>query len=188
MRSGPSSTPAGNVKIVSTPQDHRIAYLTALAIAIHVAEAVLPSPVPGIKPGLANIVTIVVLIQFGWATAAWVGLLRALAGSLIIGTFLAPTFFMSFGGALAAVTALRLATLLPGLGPVGYSLVASMAHMAAQFTIAYTLFVPHPAMLHLLPIFMTAAVGFGLLNGLIAQGVVRRLGPESAPLTEAGAS
>ena len=175
------------LKLTSTPQDHRIAYLTALAIAIHVAEAVLPSPVPGIKPGLANIVTIVVLIQFGWATAAWVGLLRALTGSLIIGTFLAPTFFMSFGGALAAVAALRLATWLPGLGPVGYSLIASLAHMAAQFMIAYSLFVPHPAMLHLLPVLMTAAVAFGLLNGLIAFAVVRRLEPANRSLAGAGA-
>ncbi|MGD9000355.1 MAG: Gx transporter family protein, partial [Granulosicoccaceae bacterium] len=36
-------------------EDQRIARLAALAIVIHVAESALPSPLPGIKPGFANI-------------------------------------------------------------------------------------------------------------------------------------
>ena len=48
--------------IETTPEDHRIAWLAALAITIHVIESVLPSPLPGLKPGLANVVTIAVLL------------------------------------------------------------------------------------------------------------------------------
>ena len=47
-----------NLSVPTTRQDHRIAWLTALAITIHIAESALPSPLPGIKPGLANVVTI----------------------------------------------------------------------------------------------------------------------------------
>ena len=88
-----------SITVPTTRQDHRIAWLTALAITIHIAESALPSPLPGIKPGLANVVTIVALVQYGWGTAAWVALLRVLIGSLLIGTFLSPTFLLSLAGA-----------------------------------------------------------------------------------------
>ena len=105
-----------SITVPTTRQDHRIAWLTALAITIHIAESALPSPLPGIKPGLANVVTIVALVQYGWGTAAWVALLRVLIGSLLIGTFLSPTFLLSLAGAVASITALRLASWVPGRG------------------------------------------------------------------------
>lgn len=159
----------------TTREDHLVAWLTALAITIHLAESALPSPVPGVKPGLANIVTIAVLVQFGWRIAAWVSLLRVLVGSLLLGTFLSPTFFLSFGGAVASVAVLGLASLVPGqfFGPLGYSVLSAMAHMAAQFWIAYTFFIPHAALLRLLPVLMTAAVIFGVIGGTIAVAMLK---------------
>jgi heptaprenyl diphosphate synthase len=164
------------LNIQTTRDDQRIAWLTALAITIHIAESALPSPIPGVKPGLANIVTIVCLIQYGWRTAAWVAILRVLVGSILIGTFLSPTFALSLSGAVASVTVLGLASRLPvELGPVGYSLLAAMAHMAAQFFTAYTLFIPHQGLFHLLPILMTVAVVFGLGSGIIANQIVKSI-------------
>jgi heptaprenyl diphosphate synthase len=156
--------------------DHRIAWLTALAITIHIAESALPSPIPGVKPGLANVITIICLIQYGWRTAAWVALLRVLVGSVMIGTFLSPTFALSASGALASVIVLGLASRLPvEFGAVGYSLLAAMVHMAAQFFTAYTLFIPHKGLFHLLPILMTVAVIFGISSGIIANHMINRL-------------
>jgi heptaprenyl diphosphate synthase len=56
--------------IQTTVEDHRIAWLAALAITIHIMESAIPAPLPGLKPGLANVITIIVLLQFGWASAA----------------------------------------------------------------------------------------------------------------------
>lgn len=165
-----------SVTIPTTRDDHRIAWLTALAITIHVAESVLPSPLPGVKPGLANVVTVIVLLLYGWTTAAWVALLRVLVGSLLIGTFLSPAFALSLAGALASLAALRLASWLPGaFGPVGYSLLAALAHMAAQFWTAYGLFIPHDALLHLFPPLMSAALVFGLVSGVVAWLTLKHL-------------
>jgi heptaprenyl diphosphate synthase len=161
--------------IQATREDLRIAYLAALAIVIHVVEASLPSPLPGIKPVLANVVTVLAMLLFGLRAAIWVAMLRVVAGSLVVGSFLSPTFIMSFSGAVAALAALTMGRALPGLGPVGFSVLAGMAHMAAQFSVAYMLFVPHPALWGLFPVFMTAAVGFGLINGIIASAVMDRL-------------
>jgi len=163
--------------IQTTRDDHRIAWLSALAITIHIAESALPSPLPGIKPGLANVITIVVLILFGWRMAAWVNILRVLAGSLLIGTFLSPTFILSLSGALASTAILALLSQLPGqgCGPIGYSVAAAMSHTMAQFWVAYWLFIQHEGLFYLLPVLMTAALVFGVVSGIIAFAILKKV-------------
>ncbi len=167
--------------IQTTRDDHLIAWFTALAITIHIAESALPSPLPGVKPGLANVVTLIVLCRYGWRMAVWVALLRVLIGSVLLGTFLSPTFFLSLSGALAGVTALGLgwavSRAVPGwaLGPLGLGLLAALAHMTGQFWTAYVLFIPHPALLHLFPPLMTLAAVLGIVSGVLTRSVLARL-------------
>ncbi|VAW97306.1 Heptaprenyl diphosphate synthase component I [hydrothermal vent metagenome] len=173
--------------IQTTRDDHLIAWFTALAITIHIAESALPSPLPGVKPGLANVVTLIVLCRYGWRMAVWVALLRVLIGSVLLGTFLSPTFFLSLSGALASVAALGLgwavSRAVPGwaLGPLGFGLLAALAHMTGQFWAAYALFIPHPALLHLFPPLMTLAAVLGIVSGVLTRSVLARL--NSSPST-----
>jgi heptaprenyl diphosphate synthase len=111
-----------------------------------------------------------VLIQLGWKTAAWISLLRVLCGSLLLGTFLSPTFILSLGGAVCSIGILWLACHLPGrgFGPVGFSILAALAHMTGQFILAFLLFIPNPALWGLFPVLLTAALLFGTLSGIIA--------------------
>ncbi|MCB1895662.1 MAG: Gx transporter family protein [Zoogloeaceae bacterium] len=150
--------------------DTRIARLAAAAIALTVAEAAIPLPLPGVKPGLANIVTLIVLWRYGWRDAAWVSLLRVLAGSLLLGQFLAPGFFLSAAGSVASLLALGAAMHLPRhwFGPVSHSLVAAFAHICGQLAVARLWLVPHDGVFYLAPVFFSAALVFGLSNGLIA--------------------
>ncbi len=165
------------ITLKSTQEDHLIAWLAALAIAIHIIESVLPSPLPGVKPGLANVITIAVFIRFGWRAAVWVSMLRVLVGSILIGTFLSPTFMLSFSGAVATLIVLWLASQLPGrgFGPIGLCLLAAMAHMFGQFYTAYLLFIPHEGLFKLLPLLMTAAVIFGIISGIIVRSMMHHL-------------
>ncbi|HMV53951.1 MAG TPA: Gx transporter family protein [Rhodocyclaceae bacterium] len=159
-------------EIVLTPDadDHRIARYSAVAIALSVAEAAIPLPLPGVKPGLGNIVTLVVLVNHGWRDAAWVSLLRVFGASLLLGSFLAPGFFLSLTGALASLAALALASRLPRrwFGPVTLSLAASFAHIGGQLVLARLWLVPHDGVFLLSPVFAAAALVFGLANGLAA--------------------
>ncbi|MDT8383584.1 MAG: Gx transporter family protein [Gammaproteobacteria bacterium] len=167
--------------IQTTRDDHLIAGFTALAITIHIAESALPSPLPGIKPGLANVVTLLVLCRYGWRMAAWVSLLRVLVGSILIGTFLSPAFFLSAAGALASVAMLGLlvavSRALPAWapGPMGLGLAAALAHMSGQFWLAYVLFVPHSGLLMLYPLLMSMAAILGVLSGWLTRSVLARL-------------
>ncbi len=176
--------------IESSKKDHVIAWLAALAITIHIIESALPTPLPGVKPGLANVVALVALLIWGWRVAAWISLLRVLVGSLLIGTFLSPTFFLSFSGACSSLMALALAQTwsrkVPRLavGPVGYSVAAAMMHMLGQFLAAYWLFIPHKALFHLLPVLMTLALIFGIVSGVIAARVVTNLNSNTQSLSK----
>lgn len=167
------------IPLTPTREDYLIAWLSAAAIMVHIFESALPSFIPGLKPGLANIITISVLCLYGFRIAAWVSVLRVLVGSMLIGTFLSPTFFLSVSGALTSLLVLWLATRLPShtFSAIGYSLLAAMAHMFGQFICAWLLFIPHDGLWRLFPVLMTVAVIVGIINGIISQKLVNRLLP-----------
>jgi heptaprenyl diphosphate synthase len=167
---------AGNHRtLVTTVDDHRIARLAALAIGLHLIESVLPSPLPGVKPGIANIVTLYVLYRYGIGTAAWVSLLRVFAGSLLLGQLLSPTFLLSFGGAMTSLGMLALAIHLPRrwFGPVSLSILAALAHISGQLLIVWLWLIPHSGIIYLTPVFALSALVFGLVNGLVLTRLMR---------------
>ena len=166
-----------NTAVIKTSaEDHHIAKLTALAIGLHIIEAVIPSPLPGVKPGIANIVTLFVLYQYGFATAAWVSLLRVFASSLLLGQFLSPTFVLSLSGALLSLTALFFAQHLPKkyFSAISLSIFAAFAHIAGQLIIVRLWLIPHTGVTYLIPIFALAALIFGLINGLIVTKLIKQ--------------
>ena len=61
------------IELTPTAEDRRIARHAAAAIVLTVAEAAIPLPLPGVKPGLANIVTLVVLGLAMHLPARWFG-------------------------------------------------------------------------------------------------------------------
>ena len=165
-----------HMQIHTTAEDHHIAKLTALAIGLHIIEAVIPSPLPGVKPGIANIVTLFVLYEYGFATAAWVSLLRVFASSLLLGQFLSPTFVLSLSGALLSLVALFLAQHLPKkyFSAISLSIFAAFAHIAGQLIIVRLWLIPHTGVAYLIPIFALAALIFGLINGLITAQLIKK--------------
>ena len=170
------------IELTPTVEDRRIARHAAAAIVLTVAEAAIPLPLPGVKPGLANIVTLVVLARWGWREAVWVSLLRVFAGSLLLGQFLAPGFFLSLSGAIASLLVLGLAMHLPKrwFGPVSHSILAAFAHIGAQLVVARVWLVPHDGVFYLVPVFAAAAVLFGVVNGLVAGRLLQELAIEEA--------
>ncbi len=162
--------PESRILLDTTSEDHHIAKMAAVALGLTVLENAIPTPLPGVKPGLANIVTLIVLARFGWRAAAWVSLLRVVAGSLLFGNFLAPGFFLSLSGAVCSLAVLALSMHLPQrfFGAVTHSILAAFAHIAGQMIVVYLWLIPHAGIAYLIPIFATAALVFGTVNGLIA--------------------
>ena len=166
-----------------TAEDRRVAWLATAAVALSLADAAIPSPLPGIKPGLANIVTLIVLLRYGWGTAVWVSGLRVLAGSLLLGYFLAPGFFLALAGAGSSLLTLGLLRHLPRrwFGPVRLSIGAAFAHIGGQLLLARLWLIPHDGVFLLVPLFAAAALVFGTLNGLIAAKLLTESQPPDSP-------
>ena len=157
------------IELPVNADDRRIARLAALAIGLTLAEAALPSPIPGVKPGLANIVVLMVLLQYGWRAAAWVSGLRVLAGGLLLGSLFAPGFWLSAAGAIVSLGVLALARNLPSqyFGPVSLSVLAAFGHIGGQLALAGAWLLPSAALIKLMPVFAAAALVFGAVNGVI---------------------
>lgn len=164
------------IKIKTTKEDHHIAKLTAIAIGLHVIEAMFPSPFPGVKPGIANIITLYVLMQYGFGTAAWVSLLRVFASSLLLGHFLSPTFVLSLSGALLSLGTLYFAQHLPKkyFSVITLSILAAFAHIAAQLIIVRLWLIPSAGVSYLVPIFAMVALSFGFINGIITRNLLEK--------------
>lgn len=182
--SGKSATES-RILLNANDEDHHIARMAALALGLSMLDAAIPSPLPGVKPGLANIVTLIVLARYGWHTAAWVSLLRVFGGSLLLGNFLAPGFFLSFGGALCSLLMLAASRHLPAqwFGTVTYSILAAFAHIAGQLLVVYLWLIPHTGVAYLIPVFAVAALLFGTANGLIAAYFLNEPQMKPAPAT-----
>lgn len=170
------------IELKANRADHHVARMAAFAVGLSVAEAAIPSPLPGVKPGLANIVTLLVLHRYGLKAAIWVSLLRVVASSLLLGNFLAPSFVLSLSGAVASVCMLALTCKLPPgfFGAVSLSILAACAHIAGQLAMVYAWLIPHAGVLYLVPVFAAAALLFGTVNGLIAARLL------SSPSANAG--
>lgn len=169
---------ASTIELAVREQDRRVAMYAAAAVGLTLAEAAIPLPIPGVKPGLANIVTLVVLILFGWRMAAWVTLLRVVASALVLGSFLTPAFVLSLSGALASLALLALIRGLHPryLGAVGLSVLAAFAHVGAQLVVVDLWLMPGVSLLTLAPLFLAAAWLTGLVNGLAATRLLARTG------------
>ena len=163
------------VEVQPSARDRRLARYAAAAIAASLIEAAIPSPLPGVKPGLANIVILIVLARHGWRDAAWVSVLRVIAGSLLAGQFLAPGFFLAATGAVLSLAVLGALQALPWrwLGPVGRSVAAAFAHIGGQLVLARLWLVPHDGLFNLAPVFFAAALVFGIVNGVVADRLLR---------------
>ncbi len=154
-----------------------MAFLVALGVILHRVEALLPLPSPWIKLGLANIMTLAALVFLGFKEALIVTGLRVILGSVVGGTFLGPTFFLSLMGGFSAALLMAL-FYRNGKGPfslIGVSVSGAYAHTLAVVLCVFLLFVREPAFLHLLPVFLTLALISGLLTGVISEKLIHSL-------------
>jgi heptaprenyl diphosphate synthase len=157
---------------------YRIAVLSAYALALHGFESLIPMPIPWLRVGLANIITVTTFILFGFRAAMMVTLVRVFIASLLTGSFLGPGFILSLSGGVLSILAMgTVSSLVPGLfGPVGLSLIGALFHNLAQLFFAYLLFVQKAEpVLIITPVLMLIGTLTGLVNGLVADLLIKGL-------------
>jgi heptaprenyl diphosphate synthase len=174
------------------PKDHKIyqiALLVALACILQISESMIPHPIPGLRLGLANMVTLTTLVLLGFRHALEVALIRTILSSLIIGTFMSPGFILSFSAALASTLIMGLFYWLSGLNArfrfsiIGISIVGAFCHNMVQLFLAYFLLVKHSGIFVFFPWLSIGALATGWVVGIVAGGVCRQLANVSATET-----
>ena len=154
-----------------------LSLIVALAVVLHRLDALIPLPSPWIKLGLANVMTLVTLIFFGFRDALTVTLLRVVLGSIIGGTFLSPTFFLSLSGGIATVFTIYW-VYHHGKSPfslVGVSVFAAYAHTLSTVTCIYFFWIQQEFFFNLLPIFLTFTLIAGVFTGIIGNFITKKL-------------
>lgn len=154
----------------------KIAVLSAIAIAIHSIENLIPMPVPWLRLGLSNIITLIAFLLFGLRIAMLITLIRITLSSMLIGTFPGPAFILSLSGGLTGLAGLWFSSIIPFLGITGLSVMAALSNISGQLIVAYFLFIKRPeAVLVIAPFLILLSTTTGTVNGLISAGIIRRI-------------
>ena len=162
------------MKRLSLRQLTYMAVLTAIALTIFIVEAQLPAlaPFPGIKLGLANIVTVYAIFALGPGPAAMILLARILLGSLFAGGL---TILYSLAGGLCCYLVMLVMHKLVSARQMWVcSILGAMAHNAGQIAAAIAI-TRTPGVAAYLPILLVSGILTGLFTGLCAQFLFGRL-------------
>lgn len=151
----------------------QIALFTSLALIFSYVEAIIPyNPgIPGIKLGIANVVTVIVLYKFGWKEAASVSVLRiALAGLLFNGVF---GMLYSFAGAIISFAVMLLLKHSDKFSIIGVSMAGGVMHNLGQLLVAAAL-IEDLRIFFYFPVLLFSGIVSGIAIGIIATLIVKR--------------
>lgn len=153
------------------------AILLSLALILAIVERWIPLelivPVPGIKLGLANIVSLFALVRLRPSDALAILVMRC----LIIGTFTGLTAFLfSITGGLLALAIMAILVNWEGraFSLIGISLAGAAAHNIGQISVAVLLLGEWRLLVTYLPPLLLTSLGTGTLTGIAAIPLISR--------------
>ena len=156
-----------------------MALLTAVALIIFTVEAQLPplAPIPGIKLGLANIITVYAMFRLGPRDTLCILLCRIFMGSIFSGQMM-TLFFSLSGGLLCYLVMLGMRKLVTEDQIWLCSAVGAVAHNVGQVLAAMWIS-GTASMIVYLPVLLISGVLAGLFTGFCAQFLLKRLGKQA---------
>ena len=150
--------------------------LSAIALTIFMVEAQIPPivPMPGVKLGLANIVTVFAVFALGGKEAAAVLFVRIFLGAVFAGNF-STIFYSTGGGVCAILVTIGLKKILTPNQLWVAGCVGAIAHSIGQMAVAVAIS-GTPSLAIYLPVMIVISIITGLFTGLCAQFLVNRGG------------
>lgn len=157
----------------------RLGLLTAVSLIIFIIELRIPNiaPVPGIKLGLANIVTVYAVYNYSPKESALVLFSRILLGSFFCGNLLA-LLYSAAGGVLCLVGMIPLSKVIDQSHIWVCSVFGAALHNIGQIIVAMTV-MRTPALISYLPFLLVSGCIAGTFTGVCAQILIKRLRKKS---------
>lgn len=168
----------------------KISGLVLLASSLQVLESYFPHPIPGVRLGLANFVSLFTIIKFGLNNAIKVTIFRTICSSMFLGTFLSITFILSFiSGLVSTITMWFMYQVFSGnkifrLSPLGISITGAVAHNLSQLVTVYLLFIRQKEIFYFLPILIFSAVLTGCITGVVTLYVLEELEKQECKISQ----
>jgi heptaprenyl diphosphate synthase len=153
-----------------------LALLDAIALTIFMVEAQIPAlvPIPGIKIGLSNIVTVFTVFAIGPWEGAAVLFVRIFLGAVFAGNF-SSILYSGAGGLCAILMTMLLRKILNKKQLWVAGCMGAVAHSIGQMAMA--IFVTGtPSLAVYLPVMIACSIVTGLFTGLCAQVLIDRGG------------
>ena len=115
-----------------------LALFVSQALILSIVESWIPIPVgiPGVKLGLANIVTVLVILSLGYRAAFTVVIIRCILGSFFGGGLIMFLFSIAGGILSTSIMTLLYKYFSKYFSILGISVAGSIAHNIGQITIA----------------------------------------------------
>ena len=156
----------------------RLAFLSvfaALSLGIYALESFIPNPIPipGIKLGLANIITLVVFKKYGFRDAALVLIVRILLSALLFGSLYSMLYSLT-GGALCLAMEYVIDRFLKGKAIYVTGIFGAIFHNAGQVLVAF-LITSLPQVWIYIPYLLVAAIITGFITGMAAHFTLKLL-------------
>ncbi len=146
----------------------------AAAMVLSFIETLIPVPfaVPGIKLGLANTVSLFLLIKLDWKAAGAVSIIRVLLTALLFGN--AASLAYSFSGALLSIAVMSLLKKTGVFSSVGISISGAVAHNFGQIVLAVFL-LETEQILWWLPALIVSGVITGIAIGIVVSILAKKI-------------
>ncbi len=150
------------------------ALLCAVALMLSYIESLIPAflPIPGIKLGLANIVSVFLLYKCGFKYAFTVSLLRVTLSVLLFGNLL--TLAYSLAGALLSLLVMFIIQRTGLFSEVGVSIVGGICHNAAQIAVA-SILMSTSQIIYYLPALVISGTVTGAVIGIGGALLIKKI-------------
>ena len=152
------------------------AILISMALVLSYIERFIPLqmivPLPGIKLGLANVVTLMALFFLGTRSAFTILILRCILGAVFGGGISGLAF--SLTGGLFAMTVMCIFKHCKGISVYGVSVLGAAAHNIGQILVA-VIFMGSLYVIGYLPYLLLVSVFTGMATGSLCSGIFRIL-------------
>lgn len=151
-----------------------LSLLSAIALTIFMVEAQIPAlvPIPGIKLGLANIVTVFTVFAIGAKEGAAVLFVRIFLGAVFAGNF-STILYSGAGGLCAILTTIGLKRILTKKQLWVAGVLGAIAHSIGQMAMAVAI-TRTVGLVAYLPVMIAVGILTGTFTGLCAQFLTER--------------
>ena len=163
------------MKKMTTKKTAQLGVYIALAMILSYVESLIPFSfgVPGIKLGLTNVVTVIMMYTYGIPGALGVAVLRAVLSGFMFGN--AFSIIYSVAGCVLSFIFMYILKKTNHFAIISVSAAGGVMHNVGQLIVAANV-VKTYSVIYYAPVLIIAGVFTGIIIGIVSDEIVKRIG------------